>query len=123
MVLKGDTFLVPSGPEDYLHLHIVCSGEATAPDMRLLVPVSSIKHGQFFDPTCIIEAGRHGFIRKDSYVAYRHAMPRSAGKIEQNIQSGVFVAKAPLDADLLERVVNGFFISDFSAPWVLDFLR
>lgn len=119
MVARGDTFLVPSGPGEYLHLHVICTGPRLIPDMRLLVPVSSIKEGAFHDPACVIEAGEHEFITKRSFVAYRHAQERSASKIDACLASGVFVAKPPMTADLLARILAGFAQSDFAAPWAL----
>lgn len=121
-ILAGNAFLIPSGPQDYLHLHIVCSHGGGVPDQRVLVSISSIKDGKFFDPTCIVEAGEHTFVNKKSFVEYRHTQERSALKIVACINNGGYVPKADISPDLLERVIKGFYKSDFTAPWVLSLL-
>tara|TARA_R110002073_G_scaffold332202_1_gene517802 strand:- start:32 stop:418 length:387 start_codon:yes stop_codon:yes gene_type:complete len=123
MVEFGGTFLVPSGPADYLHLHVIATPNIDAPDMRLLVPISSIKPDSFFDETCIIETGEHEFITKRSYVAYRHIQQRSASKISACLQSGEFILKPNLQQHVLARLVTGISTSLFTAPWVLAFVR
>jgi hypothetical protein len=90
--------------------------------MRLLAPISSIKEGVFYDSACTIEAGEHEFITKRSFVAYRHAQPRSASKIDGCLQAGVFIAKPAISAGLMDRIMAGFVVSDFTAPWVLKML-
>jgi hypothetical protein len=118
----GSTFLVPSGPGEQLHLHVVCIGPQAVPDMRLLVPFSSIKEKTFFDTACVIEAGEHEFIVKRSFVAYRHAQQRSAAKVLDCLAKGVFAPKPDLRRDVFARVIEGFRLSDFAAPWALKML-
>lgn len=118
----GNTFLIPSGPSDLMHLFIVCSGPSDPPDFRLIVSISSIKKGKFHDPTCILEAGEHEFVTAPSFVAYRHAGQRTSGQIQRCIASGEFVPRADLGMKVLQRVMSGFDDSDFTEPWVFDFL-
>jgi hypothetical protein len=66
---KGSAFLVPSGPRDLLHLHIVLT-EADADGMHLVATVSSVKEGIEHDKTCVLPVGEHAFITKPSYVVY-----------------------------------------------------
>jgi hypothetical protein len=119
----GETFLFPSGPEDYLHLSIICSKKRKLPDMRLFVSISTLKPDKFHDPTCIIEAGEHEFVKHRSFVAYSHAQQRSSNKINLCIKNGQFIKKPNLNDGLLERVLKGFRTSDFAPPWCLGFLE
>ncbi len=122
MLAQGTTFLVPSGPAEFLHLHVVASGPRAHPDFRLLIPITSKKAGRFHDPACEILAGEHSFITKDSYVLYREIQKRSASKVVACIENGEFVLKDPVSQDLLTRILAGVGISDFTAPWVREFL-
>jgi len=122
MLTQGAAFLVPSGPAEFLHLHVVASAPRPAPDFRLLVPISSKKQGRFHDPACEIAAGEHPFIVKDSFVLYKEIQKRSASKIMACLQNGEFVLKEPIRDALLERILAGLKISDFTAPWVFEYL-
>lgn len=118
----GTSFLIPSGPEEFLHLCIICTGKSHAPDHRLLVNISSIKEGKFFDETCIIEIGEHPFVKCRSYVAYQHADQKTSAHILRCIEGGLFIQKQKLSTELLERITTGFNNSKFVAPWVKDFI-
>ena len=122
MLAQGTAFLVPSGPAEFLHLHVVGSGPRANPDFRLLIPITSKKTGRFFDPACEIAAGTHSFITKDSYVLYKEIQKRSASKIATCIEIGEFVLKDPVSEELLLRIQAGIRTSDFTAPWVHEFL-
>lgn len=121
-VYLGTAFLVPSGPRDYLHLHVVCNDGGNTPDWRILVSISSIKDHKFHDPSCEIEAGEHPFISRRSFVEYRHAQQRSAEQIKRCLETGAYVAKEPVSQELLDRIVAGFSVSDFTDPWVLEII-
>ncbi len=66
--------------------------------------------------------GEHPFIVKDSYVLYKEIQKRSASKILLCIQNGEFVLKDPIDEALLHRILAGLHVSDFTAPWVFDYI-
>jgi hypothetical protein len=121
MLAQGTAFLVPSGPAEHLHLHVVASAPRPSPDFRLLIPISSKKHGRFHDPACEIAAGEHPFIVKDSFVLYKEIQKRSASKILLCIQNGEFVLKDPIGDALLSRILAGLHLSDFTSPWVFEY--
>lgn len=118
----GSCFLYPSGPQNKLHLSVVCSNQVATPDMRLLVNITTLRGLKSDDYTCIVETNEHPFVTHRSYVAYRHATLRSVNKINGCIKSGLFVQKPDLDPAVLQRVLDGFKHSDFAAPWTLEYL-
>jgi hypothetical protein len=118
----GASFLIPSGPGDFLHLFVVCSSEKQLPDMRILVPISSIKSGVFFDPSCLVDVGEHDFIRMKSYAHYKHIQQRSSSKIISCLESGAYVSKGAVSQSLLAKLITGMLTSDFTEPWVYDLL-
>nr|WP_325251366.1 hypothetical protein [Amylibacter sp.] len=122
-VEQGETFLIPSGPAEYMHLCIVCTNNSGTPDIRLLVTITSIKEGKYHDPACLLNEGDHPFIKKPSFVSYRHCDQRSASKIRACIDNGTFISKAPLDANTLNRIIDGFQISEQTPPWALKMIE
>ena len=121
MLKAGASFLIPSGPGDFLHLFVVCSEEQAPPDMRILVPISSKKPGVYFDPACEIIAEEHEFVTRDSFVHYRHIQQRSSSKIVSCLENGSYIPKPDVSEELLERIRCGINLSDFVEPWVMDF--
>ncbi len=119
----GDTFLVPSGPAEFKHLFVVCTGSMERPDFRLVVSVTSIHAGIRYDPACVILPGEHSFVRHPSYVAYRKAERRSAADMDRFLAAGYFVRKDPVSQVLLDRILRGFLTSDFAEPWAVAMLR
>lgn len=119
-VSLGDTFLIPSGPSGS-HLFVVCTEEMANGD-RLLVSISSIRTGRFSDPTCVIVAGEHPFIKHHSYVAYGKVEQRDTAHILRCVECGVFIPRQPCSPELLRRIILGFRSSDFTRPWVLEIL-
>ncbi|WP_372993072.1 hypothetical protein [Sulfitobacter sp.] len=123
MLAIGTAFLVPSGPAEYLHLNIVGTAQIEPPDMRLLIPISSIKDGVFHDQTCVLDVGEHPFITKPSFVFYRHIQQRSATKISMCLENGDFIAKDSASEALIAKIIAGIPASNFTAPWVLNFFQ
>jgi len=121
MLAIGTAFLVPSGPAEFLHLNVVGTGPIEPPDMRLLIPISSIKDGVFYDQTCVLDVGEHPFITKPSFVFYRHIQQRSAAKISKCLENGDFIAKDCASDLLIAKIITGIPKSNFTAPWVLNF--
>lgn len=68
------SFLVPSGPKDLLHLHVVLTN-GDADGFHLVATVGSIKEGMNYDPACVIEPGEHSFITVRSFVIYALTEP------------------------------------------------
>ncbi|MDW0617758.1 hypothetical protein P2G70_09530 [Mannheimia haemolytica] len=83
----------------YKHLYILLTdpcfdGETGKGDMILSVNCSSIKDGKALDETCILKAGTHEFITRDSFIFYRHIRIDSLDEIKANIEAGYFIQKA-----------------------------
>ena len=122
MLKVGTTFLIPSGPGEFLHLFVVCSAQRDLPDMRILVPIFSKKDGVFFDPACEINIGEHSFITKNSFAHYKHIQQRSSSKIVECLENGSYISKPALSDELLTRILAGLKQSDFVEPWVFELI-
>lgn len=116
----GDTFLVPSGPSGS-HFFVVCTGE-NADGFRLLVSISTVREGRFYDPACLIDPGAHPFVKSLSFVSYSKAEQRLSDHILRCLEQGVFIRKPAASPELVEQIIAGIERSEFTRNWVFDFL-
>jgi len=124
------TLLIPSGPAhdpDRKHLFIVLTDPAQVLDysekQSLLVGVSSISADLPHDPTCLLHAGDHEFIRHRSYVHYARALVQPSQSILNGVKKGVLVPKALLVSEIFARVCKGLVESRFTPPIVVSFYK
>ena len=81
--LKRATLLIPSGPQgdqDRKHLFILLTdphADQAGKNCVLMVSLSTVRPGMPHDPTCILYAGDHPFVKHESYVVYQKARLRS----------------------------------------------
>ena len=122
------TLLIPSGPAhdpDRKHLFIVLTDPAQVLDytekQSLLVGVASIQADLPHDPTCLLHAGDHEFIRHKSYVHYARALIQSSQSILNGVKKGLLVPKELLVQDIFARVCKGLVESRFTPPRIVSF--
>lgn len=128
---KRATLLIPSGPNHDLnrkHLFILLTNPIpnanTDTDEVLLVSVSSVPaNGVYYDDTCVINAGAHDFIKRDSFVFYAKARIEEKDALIRQITSGTFIAKPLLDPSVVNEVCQGLYYSKHVKPSVLDFYQ
>lgn len=99
---------MPSGTgvdPNLMHLFIICT-DADGTGQHLLVNVTTWRNN-LCDPSCILEAGSHEFIKFRSYVLYRKARIETAQTLLNGVQSGVFVSKDCLEQQHFENVCRG----------------
>lgn len=115
---KTGSLLIPSGPSDHL---FVVMNNACADNMHLLLPVSSIKPNKWHDGTCILGAGCHPFIVKDSFAHYRHMINRKAGHIAKCVADKTFEEKPPMGSAEFLQMFAGIWHSPHSAKWAIQY--
>ncbi|HWR95920.1 MAG TPA: hypothetical protein VN248_04230 [Arenimonas sp.] len=126
MLKAGDTFLMDSGPSK--HLFVVLADPKNQPGYgKVLVAVcvgitSATEDGRIIDPTCIIEAGEHPFIIRQSFAHYRKAEVIREDVYTPAIKSGQYPMREPVSADLLQRLYDGLMQSVAVARHVKDCL-
>ena len=121
---KG-TLLIPSGPPhdpDRLHLHVILT-EACPEGMHLVGSISSIRDGQFHDPTCVIEAEEHRFINRPSYVLYRRTTTIRGGHMAICVDGWLFKPDDPVSDDLYQRICAGIADSRFTPRGMIRYWR
>lgn len=125
MVYRKGTLLIPTGPVH--HLHIVMNDPVFSPEhgdeRSLIVNISSADPGVKLDDACLLDAGCHPFIIRQSYVYYRHALISAAPRLAQEIDAGNILARPAVNDDVFVMVRRGFDTSRFVAPKIKRFLK
>ena len=105
---KKGTLLVPTGNKNHLYVIVtdVCSE-----GKHLLVNVSTIYPGTYYDNTCVIDDGEHPFIKHPSYVVYRQARIDKSEQIIKYVNCRYFSPHLPISDELLIRISAGFLTS------------
>lgn len=110
---KGNTLLVPSGPQDG-HMHLfalmldpcVVDGYGSKPFV-LMVCVTSVVNSTPADDSCLLQKGDHPFIDHDSFVDYRFTRVEQVEVVQERIQKGVFIEKEACSPALIKKIIQG----------------
>jgi len=113
----GDTFRRGSGS----HLWIVVSDPQQNANQVLLVNLTSNRAWQ--DQSCIISAGEHPFVTRETIVFYRNAMIASNHDLDSQLASGAIQLHDPVSSPLLQRIRVGAAASARIALGHQDLLR
>ena len=114
--VKRGTLLIPSGPviyPDQLHLHVILT-DSCENNRHLLVNISTIRDGAFYDPTCVVEPGEHSSVTKRSWVVYRRAVTLHADYIKNCVDGWSFKPKEEVPEGLFARICDGVGASSFT---------
>jgi hypothetical protein len=123
--MKGGTLLIPSGSDlrpDGKHLFVILN-DPCKNGQHALVSISSIRDGQYHDPTCLIEAGEHEFIRIRSFVQYQMARIERTQHLINCVGGWTFIEKAAVSEALVDRMFAGAIDSDFTPRFVQEYLE
>jgi hypothetical protein len=122
---KGCTLLIPSGTAvdpDGKHLFVVVTNPCTG-GFHLLVSVTSVKPNRQHDPTCLLEAGEHPFLDRQSYVFYAKAQQLGHAGIIKCVGSGLYITKESCTAGMLKKVCEGISASAMTPRWAKEYFR
>ncbi|GAB1388231.1 MAG: hypothetical protein AMXMBFR78_09790 [Rubrivivax sp.] len=106
----GQTLLVPSGPG--LHLFFLVLGPVVLADygaapQLAMVNASTLREDLPYDSACVLEVGEHPFVRRRSYLAYRHMRLDASQHVEKMVRSAVWTPHDACSTELLQRIVAG----------------
>ncbi len=110
----GDTFIfVERAVDSHRHLWAIISDPLVdVADPIVIVSFTSYRQGK--DPTCILQAGDHAFIKRPTAVDYGRGMEVSNSALEACANTGKLVLQGPLQPHLLERIREGAATSQFT---------
>jgi hypothetical protein len=114
---KGQTFLIPSGPD--LHLFIVVTEEDDN-GMHILVSITSIDPDIPHDKTCVFDGGEHEFITHPSYAAYGFAIQRHKNFINDKAKRRVFKKHKDAKPEVVSKICDGIKKSPFTKRAIKD---
>ena len=118
--------LLPSGPAsdpERKHLFFVLTDPRGNPGSVAMVSVQSVIRGVGPDAACLLYPGDHPFLKRDSFVAYRHGRIEPAQKLADGVRQGILEAREMLNDAVFARVLRGAEESRFVAPAFRDYCR
>jgi hypothetical protein len=125
--LRRATLLIPSGPQadpHRKHLFILLTDpyadEAGKPFV-LMVSLSSVRSGVPHDPSCILYAGDHPFVKHESYVVYQKTRLEEAEKVLRGVKNGQLIPQDPIAGTVFARICHGLKHSRLTPPKLLTF--
>lgn len=120
---RGGTVLIPTGPTD--HLHFICCDPVfdarAGSEAVLMVNISSAHPSLQFDSTCVLSRGDHPYLVRDSFVYYRKAGIFRQDNVERSIIDGTFSTHAACAENVLQRILDGFGVSNEVRPVIRRF--
>lgn len=120
---KKATLLIPSGSQPgQLHLYVLLTNSCKN-SFNLLVNFTSIKEGCFYDNACIIQAGEHPFITKNSYIFYQGTRQDRSDHLIKCVEGWLFKPHDPLSDDLFDRVCAGIEKTKFISRGMRQYFR
>jgi hypothetical protein len=116
---KGCSLLIPSGSFDDPDRHhmFVMLTDACKDGFHLGVSVSSIKDGIKHDTACILKAGCHSFVTKDSFVMYGKVEKLHGERIKKCVNGWLYKPKENVSDEVLKSIQDGIVNSDFTPRW------
>ena len=118
----GSALLIPSGPNNKLHLYFAIT-DCCVDDRHLLVSITSIPPNGHYDQTCLISAGEHDFIKHASYTLYRKPEIYSATKISRFVALNYFKVLPSASESLIDRISLGILESDFTPQYHQNYYK
>lgn len=104
----GEAYLVPSGPNNKKHLHVVI----VDPDENgscIWVNICSVQENVYYDESCEFVGGEHKFIKHHSYVAYNFMFYVHSVHVERMVRLNAFMKEEDLKPRFLQKILDGLY--------------
>ena len=118
---RGDTFLLPAGPQRWPHLWIVVTDPHFSTTETVVVSVTTLRNSA--DQTLVLRRGDHPFIQHDSVVHYEDSRSYLGSQIDSLIDSGEVQRHYACTYKLIDEIEAGLRNSPFTPQKVLRFLE
>jgi hypothetical protein len=118
---RGDTILLPVGPQRWLHLWIVCTRPLPVTTEAVVVGVTTLRNDA--DQTVLLAKGDHPFIKHDSVVRYSDARIYRCSKILAQVKSGSIETDCRCTDELIDQIEEGIWSSPFTPKKILRFME
>lgn len=117
----GEAFLLPSGPREEYHLHVVMTNEC-ADGSVMLLSVTTLRSDKN-DRACLCGEGDHEFLDHPSYVAYNLVTKMPKRHIMNMIAKKLYKEKASVSREFYDKIVDGIYESDRIKGWAEDYFE
>lgn len=121
---KG-TLLILTGPVK--HFHIVMNDPVFShehgKDTVLVVNITTLHPNVYHDPSCVLLAGCHPFVRHPSWVVYGEATVMSTLRIDEQVALNEIQTHVPASATVFTQVRAGFDCSPHLLPKIKRYLK
>lgn len=113
----GDTFLMPDAIGSHLYFILAVLDDGS-------IAVCHITEARrYVERACLINAGEHEFVKKESAVRYDAAYICPAGENLAAFERQIRKPFGPFSKELLDRIRRGALASEQTPPIVKDILR
>lgn len=122
---KRATVLIPSGSTDrpdLLHLFVLLCDPFGDPPQCLLVSISTVYQNGYHDPTCLLYAGDHPFVKHASYVKYSSCRLIEAARLERAVAAGIFKQHDMMDGTVVARILQACLSSRHTPQAIKDLI-
>lgn len=87
----------------------------------LVINVTSIKDGRYYDAACVLNAGDHPFIKHPSYMLYRLADTVRSDRIGKFVDLNYYLTKQDWHPDVFQRIIDGIRSSDDTSGRIVKY--
>lgn len=115
---RGGGILMPFN--DKPHLFAIMNDECRD-GQCLVIMLTTVHRGRYFDQTCIVNAGEHPFVQHESYLLYRKAETPRAQHVRNMLSKGYFRPKDDFSTALFDRIALGIYDSDETTPRIIRY--
>ncbi len=115
---RSGGLLMPFNPD--LHLFAILNDPCPQKHC-LVVMVTSLKPKRAHDATCILEAGDHPFVTRQSYLLYRMADTIRADQIRTRIGQNMYIPKEDFAPPVFKRIADGLYNSEETRGRILRY--
>jgi len=124
---RGACLLIPSGPGEKSHLFTIVLGPKQldgygGSDQVVMVSVTTVKPDFPFDPACVIQAGEHPFIDRESYVYYREPRIETVAHVKKMVETLGWQPREECSPELFKKIIKGLRESKRLPRYVRTFL-
>lgn len=74
------------------------------------------------DLSCILTPSDHRFLKTNSVMMYRYCRRETTQRMQELVKGKVFIPHEPVARPIIDKIVSGAKVSDFSPPWLLRML-
>ena len=116
---KKNTLLIGSGTHsdpEKKHLFVIVTDKC-ADSLHLLFSICTIRPPAFHDPSCILAAGDHEFIKADSYVLYAKPAQLNHHSIIKCVAGWTYLVKEDVSEEVFKKVCDGILGSIHTPRW------